>query len=287
MAVCAAATALAWTTAAGTAQAQEVSAHGDGVLPVAVQPVELAFAPETLGDTLDDAPGAPAHLGAPGAPALPASPEVPAAPEAGDSESSDCGPRSCPKRSKWRQEARRGRCGSRSWRWGYRHRHADRFAVGISKGHFESEGREVRERSVVARLRLTRRLTAEVEAGKSRPRDRDGAPGELRDKRVGGGLLLHPIPWARLSPYLSAAGGVVRTDVSGRADADGVHIDQRYREVGVGLSIRLGKRLRIEGDFRTGERELREGAKSAAAAIGGMDDEQRYRRARITALLYF
>ena len=204
---------------------------------------------------------------------------------------SRCGPRGCPVRRARsscddrgcdlaRSRRYRG-CGRarRAWR-GCGSRRADRFALGITRGHFELGETEARERGMLARVRVSRRLTAELEVGETDYRD-----AAIQDRRVGGSLLLHPVPRARLSPYLSASAGRIRTEMDGLES----EIEQRYREVGVGLSLRLGKRLRLEGDVRAGRRGLRDSAKSdIAAAVSAPDlDDEHYRRARFNAMFYF
>ena len=197
-------------------------------------------------------------------------------------------------------------CGGRRWRFGrarWHHRRGwlrGRLALGYATGVIGTrDTRPMRDRGLFARLRLSRRLSAEVEFGGSSPRhhhrDRWGggvtpADGSVavvdvedgrRDFHVSGGLIARARPWARFSPYLSLSGGVNRV---GYEDSE-THLRQRYGEVGLGLSMRLGRRLRIEGDVRAGKRKVRDGQSDRLDITD--DRPERYRRARLNAVIEF
>lgn len=224
---------------------------------------------------------------------------------------------SCPIRRHRARRARRG-CRGRSWRarWHRRHRRmgvkGQRLSIGFSKGALgtREDGQRRSQTALLGRMRLTPRLTAEVELGAAyehHHRHRDGRRGRgdrgdndtgdtrqpdgerdrdrhdfgPRDYFVGGGLLFHPMPRARFSPYLSVSAGAIDRAL----DDEGTRVNQRFGEFGVGLSVRIGRRLRLEGDVRTGRRVIDDDSKGALDLP--IDGDEHYRRARFNAVFTF
>jgi hypothetical protein len=139
---------------------------------------------------------------------------------------------------------------------------------------------------LVGRLRLTRHLLLEAEVSKT-----EIADGERVDKRVGGALLIDLNPRGALSPFLLGGGGFGQTDV----DDGKFTAEQAYGELGVGLEWRLGRHFALFGDLRAGIRESNASEDEILLVRGGegpgdgavVDDNERFTRARVGALLYF
>lgn len=218
---------------------------------------------------------------------------------------SRCGADTCPlDRTRVAEEARG--CGSRSWRWrkarwhrsrwhrgGWRGwRAGRRLALGYSTGLVRTgDDEHLRDRGLFARFRLSYRLSAELElggAGRHHHRrggnrgERARSDNDRRDYHIGGGLVALAMPWARLSPYLRASAGMLESDF---ADT-GTRVRQRYGEVGIGLSLRLGRRFRLEGDIRAGKRRIHDDLESGAVDLP-IDTKERYSRARLNAVIHF
>jgi hypothetical protein len=137
---------------------------------------------------------------------------------------------------------------------------------------------------LVGRLRLTRHFMLEAEVSKTELSD-----GERVDKRIGGALMLDLLPHSALSPFLLGGGGFGQTDVN-----DGTFTaEQLYGELGVGLEWRLGRHFALFGDIRAGVRETNASEDEILLVRGGpgdeqvIDDNERFTRARLGALLYF
>ncbi len=161
-----------------------------------------------------------------------------------------------------------------------------RLGIGIFGGSVGVEGNDAgADLGLVGRLRLTRHFMLEAEVSKT-----EIADGERVDKRIGGALLLDLMPRSALSPFVLGGGGFGQTDVN-----DGTFTaEQLYGELGVGLEWRLGRHFALFGDLRAGVREsnasedeilLVRGAGDGNDAV--VDDNERFTRARIGALLYF
>ncbi len=161
-----------------------------------------------------------------------------------------------------------------------------RLGIGIFGGSVGVEGNDSgADLGLVGRLRLTRHFMLEAEVSKT-----ELADGERVDKRIGGALLLDLMPYSALSPFVLGGGGFGQTDVN-----DGTFTaEQLYGELGVGLEWRLGRHFAIFGDLRAGVRESNASDDEfllVRGVAGGndpvVDDNERFTRARIGALLYF
>jgi hypothetical protein len=96
-------------------------------------------------------------------------------------------------------------------------------------------------------------------------------------------------PYSALSPYVLGGGGFGQTDVDdGRFTAE-----QGYGELGVGLEWALTRHIALFGDLRAGVRETNASQDEILLVRGGggpdpsVDDNERFSRARIGAMLYF
>jgi len=161
-----------------------------------------------------------------------------------------------------------------------------RLGIGIFGGSVGVEGNDAgADLGLVGRLRLTRHFLLEAEVSKT-----ELADGERVDKRIGGALLLDLMPRSALSPFLLGGGGFGQTDVN-----DGTFTaEQLYGELGVGLEWRLGRHFALFGDLRAGVRESNASEEEILLVRGAggdddalVDDNERFTRARIGALLYF
>ena len=161
-----------------------------------------------------------------------------------------------------------------------------RLGIGIFGGTVGVENNDDygSDLGLVGRLRLTRHFLLEAEVSKTELSD-----GERVDKRIGGALMLDLLPHSALSPFLLGGGGFGQTDVN-----DGTFTaEQLYGELGVGLEWRLGRHFALFGDIRAGVRETNasEDELLLVRGVGGdeavIDDNERFTRARLGALLYF
>jgi hypothetical protein len=162
-----------------------------------------------------------------------------------------------------------------------------RLGIGIFGGSVGVENNDDygADLGLVGRLRLTRHFMLEAEVSKTELED-----GERVDKRIGGALMLDLLPHSALSPFLLGGGGFGQTDVN-----DGtLTAEQLYGELGVGLEWRLGRHFALFGDIRAGVRETNASEDEILLVRGGtggdgpvIDDNERFTRARLGALLYF
>lgn len=158
-----------------------------------------------------------------------------------------------------------------------------RLAIGAFAGSMEVEnGAEGADVGLLARYRLGRHLFIEGEIGKS-----ELADGDRVDKRMGGALLWDFNARAKLSPHLLVGAGITRAEVGADWNQE-----QRYGEVGAGLTYRLTRNLQLGVDIRAGSRSGADDApdsmdpvlRSVAPAV---NQEESYTRARLSALMYF
>ena len=133
---------------------------------------------------------------------------------------------------------------------------------------------------LVGRLRLTQHLRLEGELSKTKL---DG--GARVDRRGGAALLWDFSPYATLSPYVLAGGGIGITDT----DGSGTKAHQGYGEVGVGLEWRLSDRLSIIGDLRAGQiaNQRDNNVVALSTSPASVDQKEDFTRARIGALVFF
>jgi Outer membrane protein beta-barrel domain len=160
-----------------------------------------------------------------------------------------------------------------------------RLGIGVFGGSVDVENNDAgADLGLIGRLRLTRHLMLEAEFSKT-----ELADGERVDKRLGGALLLDFMPYSALSPYVLGGGGFGQTEVN-----DGeFSAEQAYGELGAGLEWRLGRHIALFGDLRAGVRESNASddeimlIKGRPGGDASVDDNERFTRARIGALLYF
>jgi hypothetical protein len=159
-----------------------------------------------------------------------------------------------------------------------------RLGLGVFGGSVAvREDDAVGEVGLLGRLRVWDHLQLELELARTEIGDDVGS-----DKRIGGAVVLQITPYSAVSPYLLGGGGFGRADLD---DGD-LTADQPYGEVGIGLEWALARHLNLFGDVRLGVRKLddvdQQPALRARAAIAlDTDDDDRFARARIGALLYF
>ncbi len=158
-----------------------------------------------------------------------------------------------------------------------------RLALGGFVGGIDVENREAGEAyGLVGRYHFGRHLALEAELS------RDEIEQDVRvDDRMGGALLLNLMPQKRLNPYLLVGGGVMFTDV-----ADGAYESRAgYAEAGIGLELKLGRRLSVTLEGRSGARRSAGGAEPAETPLRYIappaDRQEAYTRGRLGALLYF
>jgi hypothetical protein len=162
-----------------------------------------------------------------------------------------------------------------------------RLGLGIFGGSTEVQhndpGGDV---GLIGRLRLTRHLLLEAEVSKSELSD-----GHRVDKRIGGALLIDFLPRSALSPYILGGGGFGQTDVN-----DGtLTAEQAYAELGAGLEWRLGRHFALFADLRAGVRDSNASDDEILLVRGSsggnsgptIEDNERFTRGRIGAMLYF
>lgn len=160
-----------------------------------------------------------------------------------------------------------------------------RLGLGIFGGAVGVEGNDAgSDLGLIGRIRATDHLVLEAELSKT-----EIDSGARVDRRLGGALLFDLSPYARLSPFLLVGGGFGQTDVD-----DGTFTaEQAYGEVGIGLEWRLTRHLALFGDLRAGVRETNASDEELLLVRGGgdvgprVDDNERFTRARLGALLYF
>lgn len=164
----------------------------------------------------------------------------------------------------------------------------DRLPVGL--GIFGGAAGESADRDpagelgLLARLRLARQVQLEIELSRTYIED----PIERTDNRAGGALLVHLVRARPISPYLLGGGGFSRVDLD---DGD-LAANRPYGEIGIGLDWAIARHLSLFGDVRAGLRKIDEDSSDdrngiARPAGGGEDDDKRFARARIGAMLYF
>lgn len=159
-----------------------------------------------------------------------------------------------------------------------------RLGIGVFGGSVDTENNEAgSDIGLVGRIRLTRHFMLEAEVAKSEFDD-----GSRIDRRLGGSVLFGFLPYSDLSPYVLAGGGFGQTDVD-----DGTFTaDQAYGEVGIGLEWALGRHLSLFGDLRAGARASNADDEDVllvrdSPGSPSVEDEERFTRARVGALLYF
>ena len=199
--------------------------------------------------------------------------------------------------------------------YGYRARNFRRWSVAVSRGIDHNPDRSMSEYGLAARLRLTYRLSAAVELGFSKERrhrhhDRDWGDGESRpgwddnrdprldegapvperrtyDGRVGVGLIYTLAPTWRVSPYLTANGGMLFSDLREESEPT----QKLFGEVGAGLSVRVYRRLYLQGEAMIGKRKTRRDDDDAQRRLTVIEPEDhradRYVRGRINAVWVF
>jgi hypothetical protein len=133
---------------------------------------------------------------------------------------------------------------------------------------------------LLARLRLTERLSLEAELAKTEIEDAARV-----DRRLGGALLYDFAPRSRLSLNLLGGMGVTQVDMGNGAWES----DQTYAELGAGLTFRLTPKLHLIGDLRAGARTAIEGGPSDTTflSVAPPADDENFTRARLSAVLYF
>jgi hypothetical protein len=159
-----------------------------------------------------------------------------------------------------------------------------RLGLGIFGGSVDVENNDAgTDLGLIGRVRLTHRFVLEAEVSKT-----ELADGARVDRRVGGALLFDFSPYNALSPYVLGGGGFGQTDVN-----DGTFTaEQAYAELGVGLHWTLGRHIALFGDLRAGVRESNASEDEIAFLRNGpddpnVDDNERFTRARVGALLTF
>lgn len=159
-----------------------------------------------------------------------------------------------------------------------------RLGIGVFGGSVDTENNEAgSDIGLVGRVRLTRHFLLEAEVAKSELDD-----GSRVDRRLGGSVLFDFLPYSDFSPYVLAGGGFGQTDVD-----DGTFTGrQAYGEVGVGLEWALGRHITLFGDIRGGARANEadddiDETLALRAPSSHVEEEERFTRARIGALLYF
>jgi hypothetical protein len=157
-----------------------------------------------------------------------------------------------------------------------------RLGIGGFAGGIDVEGESGSDVGLFGRLRLTEGLLLELEVGATQL-DR---PGATQDDRVAAGLVYEIGARNRWAPYLLAAVGGTDSPDSEQA--------RSFGEIGVGLRWALTRHLHLAFDLRAGAQENAAGASDVAAAariatpIDATDEEeQRYTRGRLSAMLYF
>lgn len=160
-----------------------------------------------------------------------------------------------------------------------------RLGLGVFGGSVEVEENDAgTDLGLVARLRLSRHFQLEAELSRT-----DIGDGARVDKRIGGALLLQLLPDSALSPYLLGGGGFGRAEL----DDGNLTANQAYGEIGVGLEWALAPHFSLFGDLRAGLRRSDTTEDRRALLVrdrgkgAGVDDDERFTRARIGALLYF
>ena len=159
-----------------------------------------------------------------------------------------------------------------------------RLGIGVFGGSVDTENNEAgSDIGLIGRVRLSRHFLLEAEVAKSELDD-----GSRVDRRLGGSVLFDFLPYSDFSPYVLAGGGFGQTDVD-----DGTFTGrQAYGELGVGLEWSLGRHLSLFGDIRAGARsneadEPDDDVRIQLAPSASVEEEERFTRARIGALLYF
>jgi hypothetical protein len=158
-----------------------------------------------------------------------------------------------------------------------------RFGLGVFGGGVDVEDREAGEAfGLIGRFNVGRHLALEGELS------RDEIENDVRvDNRAGGALILNLLPNRRLNPYLLAGGGVLFTDV-----ADGQYSSRDpYGEAGIGVELKLSRRLSLSLEGRAGARRRASGGDPGETPLRSIappaDEEESYTRGRLSAMLYF
>ena len=160
---------------------------------------------------------------------------------------------------------------------------APRFGLGVFGGGVDVEDREGGEAfGLIARFNVGRHLALEGELS------RDEIENDVRiDNRAGGAVILNLLPNRRLNPYVLVGGGVLMTDV-----ADGQYnTSDPYGEAGIGLELKLSRRLSVSLEGRAGARRRASagdpGEMPLRAIAPPADEEEAYTRGRLSAMIYF
>lgn len=156
-----------------------------------------------------------------------------------------------------------------------------RLGIGVFAGSINVDDRVTGEDlGVFGRLRLTDSVLLEAEVAQTQM---DTA---RIDSRVGGALVYDLMPRNKWSAQLLAGAGVTHVDVQ-----EGTwQSKQEYGELGAGLSLRLTPSLHLAADLRAGARARVEDAPSDVAlkaVAPSADQEEKYTRGRLSAILYF
>ena len=161
-----------------------------------------------------------------------------------------------------------------------------RFGLGVAAGQLETKGGVAgSDLALLAHLRLTRSGSLELEGEVAKTALQDST---RIDRRIGGALIWNLTPRNRLVPYLLGGMGVTQVDM-----ADDWTTDQKYGELGVGLTYKVSPRLQIGADFRAGSRtdiehRGRMPTDGLAREIAPPANEpEQYTRGRLSAMLYF
>lgn len=154
-----------------------------------------------------------------------------------------------------------------------------RFALGAFAGSLEvNDSARGTDLGLLARLRLTDSLLVEGEIAKT---EMDSA---RIDRRIGGALMYDFAPRSRWSAHLLLGTGVTQVAISD----DNWKAEQRYGEIGIGLSRKLTHRLKIAGDLRAGARSRVDDQPTDAmfkSIAPSTEAEEAYTRARLSLIL--
>jgi hypothetical protein len=134
------------------------------------------------------------------------------------------------------------------------------------------------EIGLLGRVRLTDALALEAELARTEMIE------SRTDQRMGGALLYDFAPRARWSLHLLGGLGVTRAEIQDWQS------EQRYGELGAGLTWRASHRLHLAADLRAGVRE-RTGTAPSSGAIEALApssaQEEPFTRGRLSAIINF
>lgn len=155
-----------------------------------------------------------------------------------------------------------------------------RLGIGVFAGSVGVDNRlRGDDVGLLGRVRLTDALLLEGEVARAEMDD-----GRV-DRRLGGALLYDLAPRSRLSLHVLGGAGVTQAEIG-----DWQQQQQRYGELGLGLTYRATPRLHLAADLRGGAREPID-AVSASAEVNALmpsaTAEERFSRGRLSAVLYF